>query len=113
MWAAVPSVRPRATIESLRVELACPSASVTTACLVDGDQPLLIAGENVLLGGAGDNTIDRLLERRLIDHSASVAHAEQGRLVDHVGQLGAAESGGLTGDLVQRYVGLQRALCAV
>ena len=32
MCAAVPSWRPRATIDSLRVEVACPSASVTTAC---------------------------------------------------------------------------------
>ena len=32
MCAAVPSWRPRATIESLRVEVVCPSASVTTAC---------------------------------------------------------------------------------
>ena len=31
MWAAVPSWRPRATIESLRVEVAWPIASVTTA----------------------------------------------------------------------------------
>ena len=31
MCAAVPSWRPRATIESLRVEVVCPSASVTTA----------------------------------------------------------------------------------
>ena len=69
MCAAVPSVRPRATIESLRVErrLAERVGDDGVGGLVDGDQPALLAREDVLLGGAGDDAVDRLLERCLVD----------------------------------------------
>ena len=77
MCAAVPSWRPRATIESLRVEVVWPSASVTTACEASW---IAISQRSSsvrmwLLGGAGDDAVDRLLERRLVDLPAAVAHA--------------------------------------
>ncbi len=81
--------------------------------LVDRDQPALLGGQDVAFGGAGDDAVDRLLERRLVDLDAPVAHAQQRGLVDHVGELGAAEAGGLARDLLQRGVGRERALAAV
>ena len=35
--------------------------------LVDRDQPALLLGQDVALGGPGDDAVDRLLERRLVD----------------------------------------------
>ena len=63
--------------------------------LVDRDQPALLLGQDVMLGGTRDDTVDRLLERRLVDLPAAVADAQQRRLVDHVRELRAAEAGRL------------------
>ena len=77
MCAAVPSVRPRATIESLRAIALVPSASVTTAC-EDSWTAITQRSCSVrmcLLRRAGDDAVDRLLERRLVDLALAVAHA--------------------------------------
>ena len=39
--------------------------------LVDRDQPALVLGEDVPLGRAGDDAVDRLLERGLVDLAAA------------------------------------------
>ena len=80
--------------------------------LVDRDQPALLLGQDVaFLAGPGDDAVDRLLERRLVDLPAPVAHAQQRRLVDHVGELGAAEAGRLARDLLERGVGRRAGAC--
>ena len=72
------------------------------AGLVDGDPPALVGGQHVgFLRRAGDDPVDRLLQRRLVDLRIAFADREERRLVDEVGELGAGEAGAEFGDLVE------------
>ncbi len=66
-----------------------------------------------MLGGPGDDAVDRLVERLRVDLPAPVADAQQRGLVDHVRELGAAEARSLARHLLQRGVWRQRPLAAM
>ena len=66
-----------------------------------------------VFAGPATDAVDRLLERRLVDLAAALAHAQQRGLVDHVRELGAAEARRLTRDLLERGTRCERPLAAV
>ena len=62
------------------------------ALVVGGDQLLLVAHDQRLALGPGDDPVDGLLELQHADLLQVVAGGEQGRLVEQVGQVGAGEA---------------------
>jgi hypothetical protein len=79
------------------------------AGLVDRDRPALLLTQQVFLRRTGDDPVDRLLERLLVDLGAPFAHRQERRLVDQVRQLGAGEAGAELGDLGEVDIGRELA----
>ncbi|MPM31941.1 hypothetical protein SDC9_78498 [bioreactor metagenome] len=63
------------------------------ALVVGGDEPLVLVHQPGALLRAGDDPVDRLVQRRVGDHRGVVTGGQQGRLVQHVGQVRAGEAG--------------------
>ena len=69
------------------------------ALVVGGDLLLLVVHEPGALLRAGDDAVDRLVERAgCRSASGAGAGGQQRGLVEHVGQVGAGEAGGAAGD---------------
>ncbi len=82
-----------------RVEVGHRPRGERVARLVVGGDPLLFVAHGAGLAlGAGDDAVDRLLERLRGDQPAVLARGEQRGLVDDVGEVGAGEPGGAAGD---------------
>src|SRR5215831_12422288 len=66
--------------------------------VVGGDLLFLVAHRAGLALGAGDDPVDGLFQRLVVDQPAAGTRGQQRRLVDHVGQVGTGEAGRAAGD---------------
>ncbi len=83
------------------------------ALVVRRDQLLLLAHQAGALLRAGDDPVDRLVERVVVDQLGVLAGGQQRRLVEHVGQVGAGEARRTTRDREQVDVGGHRLAAGV
>ncbi len=93
MCAAVPSWRPRATIESFCAEIVWPIERVTTACEASWMAiTQRSASVRTWLFFAGPATTRSIASSRIacVIARLALAHGQQRGLVDHVRELGAA-----------------------